>query len=65
MSTRMRLVHSFGFALSTCFLIIGFAEEASAQSVWQKMKQNVLQQQCQQGIQKACQALAQLKRLLN
>lgn len=60
MSTRMRLIHFFAFALSTCLLVIGFAEEASAQSVWQKMKQNVLQQQCQQGIQKACQALAQL-----
>ena len=59
MSTRRRLLYSFGFALSTCVLIAG-QPEAGAQSVWQKMKQNVLQQQCQQGFQKACQALAQL-----
>ena len=41
-------------------LIFGSAERTSAQSVWQKMKQNVLQQQCQQGLQKACQALAKM-----
>ena len=60
MSTRKLLIHHFAFAVPICLLIIGLAGEVSAQSVWQKMKQNVLQQQCQQGSQKACQALAQM-----
>src|SRR5579859_5274602 len=47
-------------ALPICLLIFAPAGRVSGQSVWQKMKQNVLQQQCQQGIQKACQALAQI-----
>ena len=35
--------------------------QAGAQTVWQKMKQNVLQQECQQGNQQACQSLAKMK----
>ena len=61
MFVRKRLkLQPFPFALPICTLIAGLCNDASGQSVWQKMKQNVLQQQCQQGIQKACQALAQM-----
>ena len=60
MFLRSRLIQLRKFALPLCVLVFGFAGMASAQSVWQKMKQNVLQQQCQQGLQKACQALAQI-----
>lgn len=34
---------------------------ATAQSAWQKFKQNVLQQECRQGNQRACQTLAKQK----
>lgn len=60
MSTRERSIYRFGFGIFICLSSMLLPDGASAQSVWQKMKQNVLQQQCQQGIQKACQALAQL-----
>jgi hypothetical protein len=60
MSVRSRLIKSFELAVFLFILFWGFAAAGSAQSVWQKMKQNVLQQQCQQGLQKACQALAQM-----
>ena len=58
MSARKRFIQQFQFVLPLCLLIFG---SASAQSVWQKIKQDVLQQHCQQGFQKACQSLAQLK----
>lgn len=34
---------------------------ASAQSVWQKLKQNMLQQECQQGNRQACETIAKQK----
>jgi hypothetical protein len=37
------------------------AAPAKAQTVWQKLKQNVLQQQCQQGNRQACQTIAKQK----
>jgi|SRR5579863_4040657 len=46
-------------ALPICLLTSAPAG-VCAQSVWQKMKQTVLQQPCQQGLQKACKALAQM-----
>lgn len=58
MSARNLLIQQFRFALPLCLLIFGVSSNLSAQSVWQKMKQDVLRQQCQQGLQKACQALA-------
>jgi uncharacterized paraquat-inducible protein A len=58
MSGRKSLSQQFALALPFCVLTFGTCSDAPAQSVWQKMKQNVLQQQCQQGLQKACQALA-------
>lgn len=61
MSGRKRFIQQSRFVLPLCFLIFGVSGSASAQSVWQKMKRDVLQQQCQQGFQKACQSLAQLK----
>jgi len=60
MCARKRLSQKFALALPVCVVILGICSDASAQSVWQKMKQNVLQQQCQQGLKKACQALAEL-----
>lgn len=60
MSDAKRFTLQSIVALPICLLIFAPADKVSAQSVWQKMKQNVLQQQCQQGIQKACQALAQI-----
>jgi hypothetical protein len=60
MSVRKRLITPFEYALPLSLMLLGITSLGSAQSVWQKMKQNVLQQQCQQGLQKACQALAQL-----
>ncbi len=60
MSTRERSIRPFRIFFFICLLMIGIPGEVFAQSVWQKMKQNVLQQQCQQGIQKACQALAEI-----
>ncbi|MBS1801848.1 MAG: hypothetical protein JST28_00695 [Acidobacteria bacterium] len=60
MSARNCVIKLFENALPLFVLMFGFTITASGQSVWQKMKQNVLQQQCQQGLQKACQALAQL-----
>jgi hypothetical protein len=59
MCARKRLNVQFALALPLCVLMFGICSDAPAQSVWQKMKQNVLQQQCQQGLQKACQVLAQ------
>jgi len=47
----------FGLAL----MIVFFAPRTEAQSTWEKMKENVLQQQCQQGLQKSCQALANVR----
>jgi hypothetical protein len=58
MCVRKRSIQKFALALPLSLL--AFAGDLSAQSVWQKMKQDVLQQQCQQGFQKACQALAQM-----
>ena len=60
MCVRKRSIQQFALALPFSLLVFAFAGDLSAQSVWQKMKQNVLQQQCQQGLQKACQALAQM-----
>ena len=61
MSARKCFIPLSIVALPFCLLVFGSAGKTSAQSVWQKMKQNVLQQQCQQGLQKACQALEQMK----
>jgi len=61
MHVRKLLVRLFEYALPLPILLFGLSVSCSAQSVWQKMKQNVLQQQCQQGLQKACQALEQMK----
>jgi hypothetical protein len=61
MFARNCLITVFKYALPLSILLPGFTAVSSAQSVWQKMKQNVLQQQCQQGLQKACQALEQMK----
>jgi len=60
MSVRNRRIRLFKYALPLLALLVAHTDAGCAQSVWQKMKQNVLQQQCQQGIQKACQALAQI-----
>ena len=60
MSVHSRSIRFFARALPLSILLLGLASTGSAQSVWQKMKQNVLQQQCQQGLQKACQALSQI-----
>ena len=60
MCVRKRSIQQFALAFPFSVLVFASARDLSAQSVWQKMKQNVLQQQCQQGLQKACQALAQM-----
>lgn len=65
MSSRKQPIQLFGLALFACLLSGALAEEAAAQSTWQKMKMNILQQQCQQGLQKACQGLADMKQKLS
>jgi len=57
-----RLVSKTLFSIIMLALVdAAMTAPATAQSVWQKMKQNVLQQQCQEGNQKACQAIAKQK----
>ena len=46
-------------------LTLNFSQPATAQSTWQKMKQKVLQQECQSGNQKACQDLAKLNQQIS
>jgi len=60
---RRRLPVAIGLCLLAAGAIL-FAPDAAAQTTWQKMKMNILQQQCQQGMQKACQSLAEMKQKL-
>ena len=58
MSIRSHLIRLIGVASCTAFLIGCASQAASAQSIWDKMKQAALQQECKDGNQNACRSLA-------
>lgn len=58
----LKVVSSFAFL---AIVAVAVSENASAQSLWQKMKQSALQQECQSGNQKACQDLAKLNQKIS
>ena len=60
MPIRNRSIQFLGFAVYACILVVGCPKDASAQSAWQKMKIQFLQQACKGGDQKSCQQLAKL-----
>ena len=60
MSAQRPSVQLFGTALFACLLAGIFPRDAAAQSTWQKMKMNILQQACKGGDQNACQQLTKL-----
>lgn len=64
MSGRKKLIHPVGLALFILMFIVGPARDASAQSTWQKMKLQFLEQACKGGDQNSCRQLAQLKQKL-
>lgn len=65
MSTPKRPIQMLGFALFACLLAGICADEASAQSAWQKMKLQFLDQACKGGDQNSCRQLAELKQKLS
>lgn len=58
MSSRSRLIRLIGVVSSTALLIGCVSQAVRAQSIWNKMKQATLQQECKDGNQSACQSLA-------
>ena len=59
-----RKLRQYALALPLCALIFGSRGAASAQSTWQKMKLQFLEQACKGGDQNSCRQLAQLKQKL-
>lgn len=59
--TLLRRSASGAACCGLVLMIVLCALRTDAQSTWEKMKENVLQQQCQQGLQKSCQALASIR----
>lgn len=60
MSTRRQSISLLGSFLFASLLIAMLSQDVAAQSTWQKMKLNILQQACKGGDQNACQQMAKL-----